>query len=71
MSEAFCILYQDRPGAPASRKLSRSYETLELALRAAFEILRRDAEPLQIRGSEGTVVEKIELQEALALAGAE
>jgi hypothetical protein len=69
VSEAFCVLYKDG-GDPPSKRLSRSYASLEQAISAAREVFRRKAVPLQIRGTEGTVIEKAELEKAIAVLAA-
>jgi len=66
MYEAFCVLYRDLNRAPPARRLSQSYDSLELAIGAAYDVAQRNAEPMQIRGSEGTIIEQAELAEAIA-----
>lgn len=72
MEETFCILYRLH-ASPSSRRLSRSYDSLDGAIAAAADLAQTSAELLQIRGSDGTIVEKAALQQALAgsLAAAE
>ena len=66
MSEAFCVLYRDLRRTPPAKRLSQSYSSLELAIGAACEVAEQDAEPVQIRGSEGTVIDRAELAEFIA-----
>ena len=66
MFEAFCVLYRDLGRTPPVKRLSQSYGSLELAIRAACDVAQRNAEPMQIRGSEGTVIERAELAEFIA-----
>ncbi|HXY57492.1 MAG TPA: hypothetical protein VEH76_02825 [Methylocystis sp.] len=66
MYEAFCVLYRDFSRAPPAKRLSQSYDSLELAIGAACDVAQRNAEPMQIRGSEGTVIERAELAELIA-----
>jgi hypothetical protein len=65
MSEAFCVIYRDLRSDPPRKKLSCSYESLEQAVVAASEFRRRMGAPMQIRGTEGTVIEKAELERAI------
>ncbi len=69
MPEAFCVLYMDLRLSPPAKRLSRSYESIDSAINAAFVVAQHHAEPLQIRGSEGTLIEKAELYKALSIAG--
>ena len=66
MSEAFCILYRDLRRSPPAKKLSRSYASLEAAICAAHDVAQHQAELMQIRGSEGTIIHKAELDQAIA-----
>jgi hypothetical protein len=64
MSESFCILYQDAQRQPAKR-LSMAYGSLESALSAAYDIAQLQFEPIEIRGTEGTLIGKRELEKAI------
>lgn len=66
MCEAFCVLYRDLRRTPPAKRLSQSYGSLELAVAAACGVAQLDAEPIQIRGSEGAVIEGAELAELIA-----
>ncbi len=69
MPEAFCVLYKDLRHDPPAKRLSRSYDSLESAINAAFVVAQHEAEPIQIRGTDGTLMEKAELYKALSIAG--
>ncbi len=68
MREAFCVLYKDLRQDPPAKRLSGCFASLELAIEAACDVALTQAEPLEIRGSEGTLIEKAELQKALLTA---
>ena len=70
MSEKFCIRYQDVRALRPIQKLSMAYASRDLALNAAFLIKEKDFDLLEIRGSEGSLLTKIDLEKALCVATA-
>ncbi len=70
MSESFCVLYQDVQHRRPVKKLSMAYESLGLAINAAFNIAQREFELLEIRGSDGSHMGKADLDKALIVAAA-
>jgi hypothetical protein len=66
MVGSFCVLFRVSEHSTSRQKLSSIYSSLELAVLAAFELKRRHAEPLQVRGSDGIVIEKAKLDALLA-----
>jgi len=65
MVERFCVLYLDHRAEPPAKRLSISYDSVEMALSAARALTVLSGEPLQIRGSDGTVIEQRDLQAAI------
>ena len=70
MFESFCIVFRDRSGAGAQRKLSAFYASREAALNAAFLIGQRNCELIEIRGSEGSIISRSDIDKALFVATA-
>ena len=70
MSETFCIRYQDIRTRRPVQKISMAYPSRDLALNAAFLIKEKDFDLLEIRGSEGSLLTKIDLEKALCVATA-
>ena len=65
LSDPFCVLYKEAAHGRPRVRLSAMYDSIELAILAAFQLLKRDAMPLQLRGADGTVIEKAQLEELL------
>ena len=70
MFESFCIVFRDRSGTSAQRKLSPFYASQEAALNAAFVIGQRNCELIEIRSSEGSVLSRSDIDKALFVATA-
>jgi len=70
MSETFCIRYQDNRSRRPVQKLSMTYPSRDQALNAAFLIKQKEFDLLEIRGSEGSLLTKIDLEKALCVATA-
>jgi hypothetical protein len=47
-----------------------AYDSLDRAINAAFNIAERQFEPLEIRGSEGTLIKASELSQAITICAA-
>ena len=65
MSEPFCVVYRDARQGPRGLRLSAIHESLELAILAAFQLSKQNAMLLQVRGVDGTVIEKEQLDKLL------
>jgi len=70
MSETYCVLYQDARMRRPAKRLSMAYDSLDRAINAAFNIAERQFEPLEIRGSEGTLIKASELSQAITICAA-
>jgi hypothetical protein len=68
---SFCVLFRPADGSMSYQKLSGFYDSIELAILAAPDLKRLRAEPIAIRGSDGTVVENEKLHRLLATVGRE
>ncbi len=67
MDETYCVLYRDSHAHHPASRLSMAYMSLDLAINAAFRISEKHFEPIEIRGSEGTIVKSSELMKAIAI----
>ena len=65
MHESYCIIFRDRSGNSAQRKLSPFFASQEAALNAAFLIGQRNCELIEIRSSEGSVLSRSDIDKAL------
>lgn len=67
MDETYCVLYRNNPSGRLASRLSMAYTSLDLAINAAFLIAEKQLEPIEIRGSDGTVMKAPELMKAIAI----
>jgi len=70
MSETFCVRYQDTRLRKPVQKISMTYSSRDQALNAAFLIKEKNFDLLEIRGSEGSLLTKFDLEKALCVATA-
>jgi hypothetical protein len=68
---SFCVLFRPADRSMSCHKLSCLYSSIELAILAALDLKRLRAEPIAIRGSDGTVVDNEKLDRFLATVGRE
>jgi hypothetical protein len=67
MDETYCVLYRDSHSRHPASRLSMAYMSLDLAINAAFHIAEKHFEPIEIRGSDGTIVKTSDLMKAIAV----
>ncbi len=67
MDETYCVLYRDSHSRHPASRLSMAYMSLDLAINAAFHIAEKHFEPIEIRGSDGTIVKTSALMKAIAV----
>jgi hypothetical protein len=67
MDETYCVLYRDSQSRHPASRLSMAYMSLDLAINAAFHIAEKHFEPIEIRGSDGTIVKTSDLMKAIAV----
>lgn len=67
MNETYCVLYRNCQSAHSAARLSMAYLSLDLAINAAYRIAEKQLEPIEIRGSDGTVMKGPELMKAIAI----
>ena len=67
MNETYCVLYRNSHSGQTAAHLSMAYNSLDLAINAAFRIAEKQLEPIEIRGSDGTIMKAPELMKAIAI----
>ena len=67
MDVSYCVLYRNDQSGRIVPRLSMAYVSLDLAINAAFVIEQNQLEPIEIRGSDGTLIKAPELMKAIAI----
>lgn len=67
MEVSYCVLYRNGHNGQMISRLSMAYISLDLAITAAFLIAQNQLEPVEIRGSDGTIIKSRELMKAIAI----
>lgn len=65
MQVSYCVLYRNGQAGQIVPRLSMTYDSLDLAINAAFVIEQNQLEPIEIRGSDGTLIKAPELMKAI------
>lgn len=67
MEVSYCVLFRNGQSGHIVSRLSMAYLSLDLAINAAFLIAQKQSEPIEIRGSDGTIIKAPELMKAIAV----
>ncbi len=67
MEVSYCVLYRNTLSGKTNPQLSMAYVSLDLAINAAFLIAEKQLDPIEIRGSDGTIIKAPELMKAIAI----
>lgn len=67
MDVSYCVLYRNSRCGQSNARLSMAYLSLDLAINAAFRIAEKQLDPIEIRGSDGTIMKAPELMKAIAI----
>lgn len=67
MEVSYCVLYRSTLSGQTNPRLSMAYLSLDLAINAAFLIAENQLDPIEIRGSDGTIIKASELMKAISI----